>query len=148
VARLRGIVRALSEIAAETPVVMPLHPRTRKLLPSVDVHLPNALHVVDPLSYVQMVAAEGSAALVVTDSGGVQKEAFWLGVPCVTARDETEWVVTLADNRNIVAGADRADLVEASRRQLRRGRAQAPAVERASAASTIVERLLQDSRTG
>jgi len=148
VARLRGIVRALSEIAAETPVVMPLHPRTRKLLPSVDVHLPNALHVVDPLSYVQMVAAEGSAALVVTDSGGVQKEAFWLGVPCVTARDETEWVETLADNRNIVAGADRADLVEASRRQLRRGRAQAPAVERASAASTIVERLLQDSRTG
>jgi UDP-GlcNAc3NAcA epimerase len=137
-ARLRGILEALSEISTELPVVLPLHPRTQKLLPALGMRLPDQIRVLPPLSYKQMVAAEGSAALVVTDSGGVQKEAFWLGVPCVTARDETEWLETQEDDRNIVVGADRARLVAASRRQLRRPCLSQPAIAQAAAASAIV----------
>ena len=142
-ARLRSILEALAEIAADLPVAMPLHPRTQKLLPGVGIRLPEGLRIVPPLSYRQMVAAEGQASLIVTDSGGVQKEAFWLGVPCVTARDETEWLETLTDARNIVAGAKRPDLLEAARRQLARGRLNPPPVEQPAAAASIVEALVR-----
>jgi len=138
-ARLRNIVAALADLASTIPVMMPLHPRTQKLLPDINVRTPEQLRIVEPLSYGEMMAAEGNAALIVTDSGGVQKEAFWLGVPCVTARDETEWLETKVDDRNIVVGASRIDLVDAAQRQLARGRMTPPAVESAAAASTIVK---------
>src|SRR6266496_4108393 len=73
-ARLRGIVGALADISAEVPVMLPLHPRTQKLLPTIEAKLTERLRILPPLSYRQMVAAEGAAALVMTDSGGVQKE--------------------------------------------------------------------------
>jgi UDP-GlcNAc3NAcA epimerase len=136
--RLRGIIEALAEIAEEIPVMLPLHPRTQKLLPESGVQPPQRLHIVEPLSYRQMVAAEGSAEVIVTDSGGVQKEAFWLGVPCVTPRGETEWPETCADGRNLLVAAERRLLVEAVRRQLARGRFAAPVVSLRSAASQIV----------
>lgn len=142
--RLRGILEALSDIAVDVPVMLPLHPRTQKLLRTIDVTLPKRLRILPPLSYKQMVAAEGAAALVITDSGGVQKEAFWLGVACVTARDETEWLETLEDDRNIVVGADRTGLVAAARGQLSRPRLTRPEVAEASAASTIVGILTAD----
>jgi UDP-GlcNAc3NAcA epimerase len=145
--RLRDILGALADIAADVPVMLPLHPRTQKLLPTIDVSLPEQLRILPPLSYKQMVAAEGAAALVVTDSGGVQKEAFWLGVPCVTARDETEWLETLEDDRNIVAGADRMGLVAAARRQLSRRRLTRPEVAEATAASTIIGILTADHQS-
>jgi UDP-GlcNAc3NAcA epimerase len=141
-ARLRAIFEGLSELAVESPVVLPLHPRTMKLLPALNLRPSPRLHVVSPLSYRNMIAAQGSAALIVTDSGGVQKEAFWLGVPCVTARDETEWLETLQDDRNILAGADRAALLSAARRQLSRGPLTRPQVDRNAAASSIVRTLL------
>ena len=143
-ARLSGILGALSDIAADVPVVLPLHPRTQKLLGGAAVSNANRLRIVAPLSYRQMMAAEGSAALVVTDSGGVQKEAYWLGVPCVTARDETEWLETREDDRNLVVGAERQRLVAAARRQLTRGRLSRPHVASAKAASSIVEVLSAD----
>jgi UDP-GlcNAc3NAcA epimerase len=145
--RLKGILHALAELAHTIPVVVPLHPRTQKLLEgSRLVALPGGLRIVAPLSYRQMIAAEGSAALIVTDSGGVQKEAFWLGVPCVTARDETEWLETQEQERNIVVGADRDRLLGAARRQLTRGRLVPPTVVLASAASGIVRALLAGAR--
>jgi UDP-GlcNAc3NAcA epimerase len=92
-ARLASIVRALEALAGEIEVVWPLHPRTRKMLAGMGL-APFAprLRVTEPLGYLDMLELERRASLVVTDSGGVQKEAFFFGVPCVTVRDETEWV--------------------------------------------------------
>jgi UDP-GlcNAc3NAcA epimerase len=137
--RLRGIFGALAELATELPVVVPLHPRTQKLLPGLGLQLPPALRIVAPLAYGSMIAAEGSAALVVTDSGGVQKEAYWLGTPCVTARDQTEWLETQDDERNLVVGAQRDRLLKAARRQLSRGRLARPAIAESTAAAKIVQ---------
>ena len=136
--RLRGICGALAELATDLPVVVPLHPRTQKLLPALGLQLPPALHIVAPLAYGSMIAAEGSAALVITDSGGVQKEAYWLGTPCVTARDQTEWIETENDERNLVVGAQRDRLLKAARRQLSRGRLARPAIAESTAAAKIV----------
>lgn len=113
--RLRDILAALSEIAKELPVVLPLHPRTRKIIADRDLaHLLAGLILTDPLPFLDMVALEQAAALVVTDSGGVQKEAFFYGVPCVTMRDETEWVETVELGWNVIAGAKREAIVQAA----------------------------------
>ena len=113
-ARLEGIVSALAQIAADMPVVLPLHPRTRKLLQQfgLERHLA-ALTVVDPLPFLDMVALEQAARVILTDSGGVQKEAFFYRVPCITMRDETEWVETVELGWNHLAGADRATILAA-----------------------------------
>ena len=148
--RLRGILGALAELATDLPVVVPLHPRTQKLLPALGLQLPPALHIVAPLAYGSMIAAEGSAALVVTDSGGVQKEAYWLGTPCVTARDQTEWLETQEEGRNLVVGAQRDRLLKAARQQLAHGQFTRPTLEKCTAASAIVQTLsfdIQERRT-
>ncbi len=109
-ARLRQIVEALIEIARDMPVVLPLHPRTRHHLELTGLQASlSKLRVVEPLSYLDMVALEQAAAVIMTDSGGVQKEAYFYRVPCITLRDETEWVetVTLGWNRLTGASKDR-----------------------------------------
>lgn len=113
--RLRDILAALSKIAKELPVVLPLHPRTRTIIADRDLtHLLAGLILTDPLPFLDMVALEQAAALVVTDSGGVQKEAFFYGVPCVTMRDETEWIETIDLGWNVIAGANREVIVQAA----------------------------------
>ena len=94
VQRLQVIVAALQALAGRLPVVWPLHPRTRAVLQRTGLlqGLPAGLRLIDPVGYLDMVQLEKHAALIATDSGGVQKEAFFFGVPCVTLRDETEWV--------------------------------------------------------
>jgi UDP-N-acetylglucosamine 2-epimerase len=139
--RLRAIVGGLAELAMTLPVIFPIHPRTRALLPALGIALPESMRVVAPLRYGEMLAAQQAAAVVVTDSGGVQKEAYWLGVPCVTARDETEWPETLADQRNVLVGADRARLVAETFRQAARSRLTKPEVEHTRASHEIVARL-------
>ncbi|MDB5933617.1 MAG: UDP-N-acetyl glucosamine 2-epimerase [Massilia sp.] len=91
--RLTTIVEALTLLAKEIPVVWPLHPRTRGVLARQGrlEALARAVLLVEPLGYLDMVQMEKHAALIATDSGGVQKEAFFYRVPCVTLRDETEW---------------------------------------------------------
>lgn len=145
--RLMAILDGLGDIAREMPVVAPLHPRTEKLLAARGKSLPPGIHAVAPLSYRQMASAEGGAALIVTDSGGVQKEAYWLGVPCVTVRDETEWLETLDEGRNVLVGANRNRLVGEARKQLSRGRRTEPVVDQATAASSIVDVLLAEAPT-
>lgn len=112
--RLEGIVSALAQIASDMPVVLPLHPRTRKLLQQfgLEGHLA-ALTVVEPLSFLDMVALEQAAKMILTDSGGVQKEAFFYQVPCITMRDETEWVETVELGWNRVVGASREAILAA-----------------------------------
>mgnify|MGYP003134665068 FL=1 len=90
-ARLRAIVEALEEIAGTMRVVLPLHPRTAARMQANGLAFSRVM-ALPPVGYLDMVALESSAALIATDSGGVQKEAFFYRVPCVTLRDETEWV--------------------------------------------------------
>ena len=115
-ARLWQILTALVELAAEQPVVLPLHPRTRKLVAENGLSSQlNKLLVTEPLPYLDMVALEQAARMVLTDSGGVQKEAFFYGVPCITMRDETEWVETVDTGWNRLVGADRIRILAAAR---------------------------------
>lgn len=112
--RLGEILSALAEVAGQMPVVLPLHPRTRKLVGEYGLsHHLKALTVTEPLPFLDMVALEQAARIILTDSGGVQKEAFFYGVPCITMRDETEWVETVALGANRLVGASRVVLLEA-----------------------------------
>jgi UDP-GlcNAc3NAcA epimerase len=102
---LTAIVDALAQIAKTHAVVFPVHPRTRKALAAGGLaDRLGAVKTIDPVSFLDMVALERNARVILTDSGGVQKEAFFYGVPCVTMRDETEWVETVALGRNHLAG--------------------------------------------
>jgi len=111
-AALSGVLKALA--ALDEPVVFPVHPRTRRLLAEAGAP-PAHVRLIDPLSYLDMLTLVGSARLVLTDSGGLQKEAYWLGVPCLTLRDETEWVETVKAGWNTLVGTEPARIVEAAR---------------------------------
>jgi UDP-GlcNAc3NAcA epimerase len=104
--RLKGILEGLCHASKTHPLVWPVHPRTRKYL---GIHQDEKtplyqLLLTDPVSYRDMVTLENAARVILTDSGGVQKEADWFGVPCVTLREETEWVETVESGRNELAG--------------------------------------------
>jgi UDP-GlcNAc3NAcA epimerase len=113
--RFDAILSALETLAqGDYPVVWPVHPRTRPLIqargwPSTL----SGLRLIDPLPYLDMVRLEKTARVILTDSGGVQKEAYFHGVPCVTLRDETEWVETVAHGWNQVVGTDPAAILHA-----------------------------------
>jgi len=111
---LDGLVRALAEIGQDLPVILPAHPRTRPHLRDV----PASVQVVDPQGYLDFIALQAGAALVVTDSGGVQEETTVLGVPCLTARQSTERPITVTEGTNRVVGTDPEVLVAAAREVL------------------------------
>ena len=111
---LTGILSAFGRLGL--PIVVPLHPRTRAVLDAAGVgHVSGPVRLIAPVSYHEMLVLERHARLILTDSGGVQKEAFLLGIPCVTLRNETEWVETLEGRWNRVAGTA-PDAVEAAAR--------------------------------
>jgi UDP-GlcNAc3NAcA epimerase len=109
--RLGGILAALNR--ASEKIVFPVHPRTRKALASNHVHLGAHILAIEPVGYFDIMMLEENARLIATDSGGVQREAYFLGVPCLTLRDETEWTETLATGWNQLVGAD-SDRIEAN----------------------------------
>lgn len=113
--RLQAIMQALESVASQLPVILPLHPRTRGLLPKIGF-LPDAsrIRIIDPVGYLDMVMLERQARLIATDSGGVQKEAFFYRVPCVTLRDETEWVELVELGWNQVVSPRNAETVTAA----------------------------------
>ena len=115
VEKLRGIVAAFVQLA-ET-LVLPLHPRTRKCLARAGLfdQLASARHVVltEPLGYLDFVTLQKNARKVLTDSGGVQKEACFHRVPCITLREQTEWVETVESGWNVLVGADTRRIVQA-----------------------------------
>jgi len=102
-ARLSALVEGLGRVAADLPVVLPLHPRTRKALGSLGIAIPAGLRLINPVGYLDMVRLTMAAKLVVTDSGGLQKEAYFHRVPCVTMRDETEWTELVESGWNRLA---------------------------------------------
>jgi UDP-N-acetylglucosamine 2-epimerase len=105
--RLRRIVEGLRQIRG--PLVFPAHPRTRAALERIGAELP----VTAPLGYLDFAALASQARVIVTDSGGLQKEAYWYGVPCVTARPSTEWVDTVAAGANVLVDDDPDGLARA-----------------------------------
>lgn len=113
-ARLQSIMRAFGRLGL--PVVLPLHPRTRSRLDGIDV--PPEVRLVAPVTYISMLSLILSAERILTDSGGLQKEAVWLETPCITLREETEWTETLEGNWNQLAGADEDRILKAWNRRL------------------------------
>jgi UDP-GlcNAc3NAcA epimerase len=112
--RLASIFDAFHRISQEVPIVLPLHPRTRKNLNRIEKK-PMGIDskIVDPVSYREMIYLMEKSELVITDSGGMQKEAFFLKKPCVTLRDETEWVELVEMGVNRLCGADTEEIIAA-----------------------------------
>jgi UDP-GlcNAc3NAcA epimerase len=106
--RLRRIADGLRRV--EGPLVFPAHPRTRRALERLGIHLPT----IEPLGYLDFAALASQARVIVTDSGGLQKEAYWYGIPCVTARPSTEWVDTVAAGANVLVDDDPDALAQAA----------------------------------
>lgn len=103
--KLENIFKQFTEL--EKKVILPIHPRTNKRINefNLDKLLKHKnIMIIDPVGYLDMISLVGNAAKVITDSGGVQKEAFMLGTPCITLRDETEWIETVEYGRNVLAG--------------------------------------------
>lgn len=117
--RLTSILEALNQVSKTTPVVLPIHPRTRKIIADLGLSTEN-LTLIDPVGYLEMLWLLTQAGLVVTDSGGVQKEAFFMGKACVTMRDQTEWVELVDVGANTLVGADREKILDAVKRNLGR----------------------------
>jgi UDP-N-acetylglucosamine 2-epimerase len=109
--RLAAIVDGLNRI--DERVVFPVHPRTRAGIHDAGLALGDHVRLIEPLSYLELASLASQARVVVTDSGGLQKEAYWYGVPCVTVRPSTEWVDTVAVGANVLVDADASVIAEA-----------------------------------
>jgi UDP-N-acetylglucosamine 2-epimerase len=109
--RLLRILQGLSRI--ELPVVFPAHPRTAAAIADRKGQIPDNVRLIPPLGYLDLAALASQARVIVTDSGGLQKEAYWYGVPCVTTRPSTEWVDTVEAGANVLVDDDPERLVEA-----------------------------------
>jgi len=112
--RLRSILDGFNNISVqECPTLLPLHPRTKKKLSELGLVCSDCVRIVEPVSYLEMIALEQNARAILTDSGGIQKEAYWFKVPCVTLREETEWVETVQSGWNIIVGSDGQSIINA-----------------------------------
>lgn len=109
--RLKNIIKALNE--SNKTVVLPIHPRTTKYIENYGLSFNSNIKVIEPVGYLDMINLEMNAEKIVTDSGGVQKEAFFMNKPCITMRDETEWVETVENGWNIVVGTDKKKILDA-----------------------------------
>ncbi|MFC1525536.1 non-hydrolyzing UDP-N-acetylglucosamine 2-epimerase [Candidatus Latescibacterota bacterium] len=139
--RMEEIVSGLT--CLDAPVVLPVHPRTAPVLEEMGVGSSAQIRCTDPVSYFEMISLEASARAILTDSGGVQKEAYFLGIPCVTLRDETEWVETVEEGWNAMAGADSARIVSGVREvAAMRGRPRGSAFGDPGAARRVVSELV------
>jgi UDP-GlcNAc3NAcA epimerase len=120
--RLNAILEALLELSAELPIVLPLHPRTKKMIQQLSnattierLHSNNNIQIIEPVSFLEMIQLEKHASLVMTDSGGVQKESFFFKKPCVILRPETEWVEIVEVRAATLVDADKQAILKTSR---------------------------------
>jgi UDP-N-acetylglucosamine 2-epimerase (non-hydrolysing) len=141
----RDILSGLEQLAEECPIIFPVHPRTRQRISEFGLDLRESNVVLtDPLGYLDFLCLMKHAAIVVTDSGGIQEETTCLGVPCVTVRENTERPVTVESGTNVIAGTTRSGIKEAIRRQLQREfRTAAPKNWDGQSARRIVEALIR-----
>tara|TARA_B100000315_G_scaffold211859_1_gene208919 strand:+ start:474 stop:1538 length:1065 start_codon:yes stop_codon:yes gene_type:complete len=108
--KLNNIFSGLAE--AHIPVVIPLHPRTKKKLEEYNITLNGQINSINPVGYLDMIMLEKHANKIATDSGGVQKEAYFYNVPCITMREETEWIELVEIGANYLSGSDYKKIVE------------------------------------
>jgi len=108
--RLKDIFEALQKIAAETQIILPLHPRTKKIIKNLKLNIKN-IKVIEPIGYLEMIWLIDNSFLIMTDSGGLQKEAFFFKKPCITLREETEWVELVKNKFNILVGANKNQII-------------------------------------
>jgi UDP-N-acetylglucosamine 2-epimerase len=113
---LRNIFQAFAEIGEV--IVFPAHPRTSKKIAALErafpqEKVPGNLKMIEPVGYLDMLLLEENARLILTDSGGMQKEAYFFGVPCITLRPETEWIETVEAGWNVLAGSDAGSILAA-----------------------------------
>lgn len=108
--RISEIINSLNQISKKTKVVLPVHPRTRKILEKSGLDISNLI-LLDPVGYFEMIWLLENCKMVITDSGGLQKEAYFFGKMCLTTRDETEWVELVNANVNILVGADSQKII-------------------------------------
>ena len=111
--RLKSIFDGFEKIGKEIPIILPLHPRTRKTIETLDQKTSNSIKIIDPVGYLEMIYLLENCLLVMTDSGGLQKEAFFFKKPCITMRDETEWVELVEHGVNSLAGAEAEKIYDA-----------------------------------
>ena len=109
--RLTSIIKALSESGKK--IILPLHPRTKKFINEYNLNVGDNIKIIDPVGYLEMISLQENACKIVTDSGGVQKEAYFLKKPCITMRDETEWIETVQNGWNIIVGSDSSKILDA-----------------------------------
>jgi UDP-N-acetylglucosamine 2-epimerase (non-hydrolysing) len=142
----RGLGEALRTIAAELPLVFPAHPRTRRRIEEFGIDLGARVELIEPQSYLPFLHLWKDAAVVITDSGGMQEETTALGVPCVTARRNTERPITVHEGTNVLAGTEPGNVVRAARESLSRGAqaARRPALWDGRAAERIVDVLARE----
>ena len=119
-ALLKSMIETLSRLAEECPVLVPLHPRTRQRMDPRWVSSAK-LHIIDPIGYLEFIDLERKARLVITDSGGVQEETTYLGVPCITVRDNTERPITIQAGTNTLVGRDPKRMLDTAFNLLRSG---------------------------
>lgn len=110
-ARLNNIMSALNEIAKEKQIILPLHPRTKNILKQGNYNVKN-ITIIDPVGYLNMIWLIDHCSLIMTDSGGLQKEAFFFSTPCITMREETEWVELVDNGFNCIVGADKKKIID------------------------------------
>lgn len=116
ISRLKSIIHALNEIAGGTRVIVPIHPRTKNII--CKNNIPVAFEMIDPVGYFDMISLITGSELVMTDSGGLQKEAFYFKKNCVTLRDETEWVELVENGFNVCVGSDTDGVLQGYRNML------------------------------
>jgi UDP-GlcNAc3NAcA epimerase len=142
--RLKSIFEALNEIAKDKQIILPLHPRTKKIIENLKLNTEN-LTMIDPVGYLEMVWLIDNCELVMTDSGGLQKEAYFFFKPCITLRDETEWVELVDIGANVLVGANKDKIIDAYKNH------QSPTISHQSlnlygggkASETIIKTLLE-----
>ncbi|MBW6410801.1 non-hydrolyzing UDP-N-acetylglucosamine 2-epimerase [Clostridium weizhouense] len=109
--RLTSIIGALSN--CNEKIILPLHPRTKKFIQEYNLPIGQNVTIIDPVGYLEMISLENNSKKILTDSGGVQKEAYFLKKPCITMRDETEWVETVNNGWNTIVGSDSNKILDA-----------------------------------
>jgi UDP-N-acetylglucosamine 2-epimerase (non-hydrolysing) len=145
IAKLAELLRAIDAVAAQVPIVFPVHPRTQQRLTQAGINLHPQLRLIPPIGYLDFLCLLSKAALVLTDSGGIQEETTALGVPCLTLRENTERPITISEGTNLLIGTDPGKIVAAVRDILAgKGKAgRIPQLWDGHAAERIVEILLR-----